>query len=71
LNATPHDILHAALQLPAPQRAQVVQDLLDSLTHQAEELLDDAWAAELEQRVEEYIRGEADAVPWSQLKLEK
>ena len=71
VNATPQDILDAALKLSAPQRAELVQGLLDSLSPQAEALLDDAWAAELDKRLEEFERGEADAVPWSQLKLEQ
>jgi hypothetical protein len=45
--------------------------LLDRLSPQAEELLDDAWAAELDERLTECLEGNAGAVPWSQLKLEK
>jgi putative addiction module component (TIGR02574 family) len=71
VSVTPQDVLDAALKLSAPQRAEVVQRLLDSLSPQAETLLDDAWAAELDKRLAEFESGEADAVPWSQLKLEK
>ncbi len=71
MSDTSQDILDAALKLSATERADVVQGLLDSLSPEAEALLDDAWATELEKRLEEFERGEADAVPWSQLKLEQ
>ena len=71
VSATPQDVLNAALTLSAEQRAEVVQGLLDSLSPQAEALLDDAWAAELDKRLEEFQRDETGAVPWSQLKLEQ
>ncbi len=63
MSETSQDILDAALKLSAPERANVVRSLLDSLTPQAEALLDDAWAAELDKRLEEFERGEAEAVP--------
>ena len=61
-------IVDAALKLPEPERAQVVQELLDSLSPDAEKLMDDAWAAELDRRLAEFQAGQADAIPWSQLK---
>lgn len=70
MSATPQDVLNTALTLSAEQRAEVVQGLLHSLSPQAEALLDDAWAAELDKRLEEFQRDETGAMPWSQLKLE-
>ena len=68
MNPTSQSIVEAALRLPELERARVVQDLLDSLSPDAERLMDDAWAAELDRRVAAFERGDADAVPWSQLK---
>ena len=68
MNRTSQSIVDAALQLTEPERAEVVQELLDSLSPDAERLMDDAWAAELDRRVAAFERGEADAVPWSELK---
>jgi putative addiction module component (TIGR02574 family) len=68
VNRTSQSIVEAALQLAEPERAEVVQELLDSLSPDAERLMDDAWAAELDRRVAAFQKGEADAVPWSELK---
>jgi putative addiction module component (TIGR02574 family) len=68
VNRTSQSIVDAALQLTEPERAEVVQELLDSLSPDAERLMDDAWAAELDRRVAAFEQGEADAVPWSELK---
>jgi putative addiction module component (TIGR02574 family) len=44
------------------------EELLHSLSPDAERLIDDAWAAELDRRLAAFQEGDADAVPWSQLK---
>lgn len=68
MNPASQDIVEAALRLTELERAQVVQNLLDSLSPDAEQLMDDAWVAELDRRVAAFERGDADAVPWSQVK---
>lgn len=68
---TSQGVVEAALQLPEPERAQVVQELLDSLSPDAETHVDDAWAAELDRRLAEFQKGDVDAVPWAELKEEK
>ena len=68
MNPSSQGIVDAALKLTELERAEVVQELLDSLSPDAERLLDDAWAAELDRRVAAFEQGDADAVPWSQLK---
>jgi putative addiction module component (TIGR02574 family) len=67
VNTTSRNIVEAALQLTEVERAEMVQELLDSLSPDADRLIDDAWAAELDRRVAAFHRGEVDAVPWSQL----
>ena len=71
MNTTSHGIVEAALQLPEVERAQVVQELLDSLSPAAEQTMDDVWAAELDRRLSEFQQGDADTIPWSQLKAQK
>jgi putative addiction module component (TIGR02574 family) len=68
VSPTSRGIVEAALLLTELERAQVVQELLDSLSPDAERLMDDAWAAELDRRAAAFERGDEDAVPWSQLK---
>jgi putative addiction module component (TIGR02574 family) len=64
-------VVDAALQLSEPERAQVVQRLLDSLSPDAETLVDDAWGAELDRRLVEFQTGEADAVSWRELREQR
>jgi putative addiction module component (TIGR02574 family) len=61
-------VLEAALKLSESERAQVVQRLLDSLGPDAEPVVDQAWAVELDRRLTEFQQGAAHAVPWSELK---
>jgi len=68
MNVTSQGVLDAALQLRNSERAQVVQKLLDSLSPDAEELIDDAWATEPDRRLTEYHEGEVDTVSWKELK---
>lgn len=71
MTITSEGIVKAALSLSGADRAQVVQELLDSLSPDAETALDDVWAAELDRRLADFIRDEAGAVAWSQLKEQK
>jgi putative addiction module component (TIGR02574 family) len=64
-------VVEAGLKLPEPERAQVVQVLLDSLSPDAEALLDDVWAKELDRQLAEFLTGNADVVQWSELKEQK
>ena len=68
MNPTSQGIIEAALELSELERAEVVQELLDSLSPDSERLMDDAWAAELDRRVAAFQHGHADAVPWSELR---
>ena len=68
MNRSSQDIVDAALKLTEHERAEVVQALLDSLSPDAERLMDDAWAGELDRRVAAFRQGQANAVPWSELK---
>jgi putative addiction module component (TIGR02574 family) len=58
-----HDLLHEALELPLDERAKMAADLLDSL-QDAEEGVEAAWAAEIQQRVAAARNGELEGTDW-------
>ncbi|MBC8870124.1 MAG: addiction module protein [Planctomycetes bacterium] len=58
MQASSQGIIDAALKLPEPERAHVVQELIESLSPDSETMMDDAWAAELDRRLAEFERGE-------------
>jgi putative addiction module component (TIGR02574 family) len=62
------EVLNAALALPDQQRAQLVDALIDSLGGEVAEDLDEAWAAEIERRSDEYDRGEAVTFSWEEVR---
>ena len=64
-------IVREALKLPEGERVRVVQDLLDSLSPEASDLLDDAWAEELDRRFAAWEANPAAGVPWSELKSQR
>ena len=68
MNPTSQGIIEAALELSELERAEVVQELLDSLSPDGKRLMGDAWAPELDRRVAAFQQGHADAVPWSELR---
>jgi len=70
VDANAQGIVDAALKLPLRQRAEVVQQLLDSLGD-AEMLVDDVWAMELDRRLSELEAGEATVVSWSDLRRQR
>ncbi len=62
------DVLNAALKLPVPERAQVAAELLASLDGESDADVEEAWAAEIERRVERIRTGKATGRPWSQVR---
>jgi len=64
-------IVRDALKLPEGERARVVQDLLDSLTPEACDLLDEASAEELDRRFAAWEANPSTGVPWSELKSQR
>lgn len=71
MNTTSREIVEAALQLPASERAEVVSELLDSLSPDSENAIDDTWAAELNRRLAEFHDDASTAISWGQLRDEK
>lgn len=64
----PQQVESAALELPRHERARLAERLLDSLDRDS--AAEDAWAAEIEHRVEEYRAGRVDAVPGEEVLAE-
>ena len=58
-------LLREALALPADERAELVDRVLDSLDSEARRAVDDAWAAEAEDRIDAYDRGDLASSPAS------
>jgi putative addiction module component (TIGR02574 family) len=57
----PKEIEAIALQLPLRDRARLAQRLVASLDEDSE--VEQAWAAEVERRVDAYDRGDIEAIP--------
>ncbi|GAB7026589.1 addiction module protein [Geotalea toluenoxydans] len=57
------DVLAEALALPPIERAALVEELLSSFEFSGKERLDRLWAAESEERIDAYERGELVAAP--------
>jgi putative addiction module component (TIGR02574 family) len=57
------DLLTQALELPLDERAEMAAELLESL-HVAEEDVEAAWAAEIQQRVAAARAGELESTDW-------
>jgi putative addiction module component (TIGR02574 family) len=61
------ELLARVLDLPSDDRAQLAREILLSLESSgfdADEDVQEAWNAELEDRIAEYERGEVDALDW-------
>ena len=57
------DLLNEALELPLDERAKMAAELLESLDD-AEEDVQAAWAAEIEERVAAARAGEIESTDW-------
>jgi putative addiction module component (TIGR02574 family) len=56
-------ILDEVLRLPAPERAQLVERILESLGEEPDKERLERWAAETESRIDAIERGELDTLP--------
>src|SRR5439155_20953896 len=59
-------IYEAALALPDDERAQLVDELLSTLTW--DEAAEAAWSAEIERRVSGIESGSREGVPWQEVR---
>ena len=63
MNAQPQELLTAALTLSEIERANLAGSLLRSLDPAPDPTADQAWAAEIERRVQAIDRGEVHLTP--------
>ena len=71
MNTPTSGVLDAVLALSEQECAEVACELLESLSPEGDDLLDDAWSQELDRGLAELPRGEGDTVPWSEPKHER
>jgi putative addiction module component (TIGR02574 family) len=62
MSAALKDVIAAAMSLPPEARAQLAEQLLDSLDPRRREV-DAAWAAEIERRIQEIEDGRTQLIP--------
>jgi putative addiction module component (TIGR02574 family) len=62
------EILQKALTLSDEERASIAGSLLESLDGPAEEGVEEAWAAEIDRRIDDLDSGKAKTVPWEELR---
>jgi putative addiction module component (TIGR02574 family) len=55
-------IFSDAMSLPPDQRARLADQLLESLAEKIDPAIEEAWAVEIERRMDAYERGETTAI---------
>lgn len=63
-------LLHDAMELPLPERAELVADLLASLDGEPEADVEVAWAREIERRAKEALENPEDDLSWESVRAE-
>jgi putative addiction module component (TIGR02574 family) len=66
--ATPAELLQDALKLPIDDRLALATELLESVEGPEDPEWAEAWAAELDRRVQELDEGRVEGIPWSEVK---
>ena len=61
-------VIADALALPPLERAEVIDRLYQSLRSEREREIESAWAEESDRRIDAYLAGQADTVPYEQIK---
>jgi putative addiction module component (TIGR02574 family) len=63
-------LLHDAMELPLPERAELAADLLASLDGEPDADVEAAWASEIERRAREALANPDDDVAWETVRDE-
>jgi putative addiction module component (TIGR02574 family) len=63
-------IFRAALDLPAPERAKLAGELLESLHDSPQTELDAAWSEEIERRIRDIHEGKVKLIPGEEVLAE-
>ncbi len=61
-------VLDAALGLPEPARAEIVEELIATLDEGGDAEVDAAWVAEVERRFRDMQEGNVQPVSWAEAK---
>jgi putative addiction module component (TIGR02574 family) len=61
--STLSDLKKEAAQLPEHERAELALSLIESLDGPADPDVEEAWAQEIERRVRQFEKGEAELIP--------
>jgi putative addiction module component (TIGR02574 family) len=61
-------VLEDALTLPPDERVDVAVALMDSLNEQEDEGVEEAWAKEIERRIQEVESGAVKTIPWADVR---
>jgi putative addiction module component (TIGR02574 family) len=59
-----NEVLAAALALPLDERASLVRELIASLDGPPETDVEEAWAKEVERRLNDWRSGRTKSIPW-------
>ncbi|MCI0416168.1 addiction module protein [bacterium] len=60
-------ILSEAIELPPIERAELIEQLLSSFEFPSRKSIDDLWAAEVEDRIDAYEKGQLLSIPAKQV----
>ncbi len=61
-------IIEQALKMPAKERAEIAQQLLESLDRQVDIDVESAWQAEVERRISELDSGRVSCISWEEVR---
>lgn len=61
-------IVERALEMPARERAEIAQRLLESLDRQVDTDVESAWQSEVERRISELDSGQVSCIPWEEVR---
>lgn len=70
MNAKSHELLRPALALPESDRAELAASLINSLDPIVDDDVDEAWATEVQRRIESIDNGEVKLIPWDDVMRE-
>jgi len=70
MNTESRHLLQSALALPESDRAEIAASLIHSLDTGSDEDVDEAWAMEIQRRIESIDNGEVRLVPWDDVMRE-
>ena len=68
MSQSPQQLLTEALELPSSDRGQLAAMLIDSLEGETDEVADQAWSDEIQQRLQDIDRGWVRMIPWSEVR---